>query len=71
MIILNNEKIDSRSGPAKSINLLRSKVLKNRKYIYCFFGDNKLYFDLIINDKKKEKIFFLFINYFFLVKKYL
>ena len=37
MIILNNEKIDSRSGPAKSINLLKSKVFKNKKYIYCFW----------------------------------
>ncbi len=69
MIILNNEKIDSRSGPAKSINLLKSKVLKNKNHIYCFFGKKTFYFDLIINSKKKTKNIFSILKLFFFSKK--
>lgn len=69
MLILNNENTYSRSGPAKSINLLKSKVFKNKKYIYCFFGKSPFSYDLIINNKKKNKNIFSILRLFLLSKK--
>tara|TARA_Y200000002_G_scaffold371055_1_gene367265 strand:+ start:728 stop:1828 length:1101 start_codon:yes stop_codon:yes gene_type:complete len=65
MLILNNEKIDSRSGPAKSINLLKSKLFKKKKYIYCFFGKEGLNYDVTIYNKNYKKNLFSIIDLFF------
>ena len=61
MLILNNEHILSRSGPAKSINLLKESLFKNKKNIYCYRNVNPLFFDVTIGNKTlfKKKLFYL------------
>ena len=61
MIILNNEKIVSRSGPVKSIFLLKQKIFKNKKIFYIFTDKNYL-FDILVGKKEniKKKFFYLF-----------
>ena len=62
MIILNNEKITSRSGPAKSILLLKQKVFKNKKIFYIFRTHKRYFFDIIVGKKKliNKNIFFIY-----------
>jgi len=69
MIILNNENVSSRSGPAKSINLLRSKLFKRKKYTYCFFGKNFFEYDLIVNNKNYKTNFLVILKLFLINKK--
>ena len=61
MLILNNEHILSRSGPAKSINLLKESLFKNKKNIYCYRNANPFFFDVTIGNKTlfKKNLFYL------------
>ena len=61
MLILTNEQIQSRSGPAKSINLLKKKIFKSKKHIYCYRNKNIFFFDISIGKKIlfKKNIFYL------------
>ena len=61
MLILINEQIQSRSGPAKSINLLKKSIFKSKKHIYCYRNKNIFFFDFFIGNKiiTNKNIFYL------------